>query len=286
MKLLSIDVGIKNLAVCLFEKQEYTKNFKILKWDVINIAEKDNYKCCIIEKNKQCNSTAKYIKNSICFCLKHAKKQSFQIPNAETKPAFINKQKIQKLNDIANKYNIVIEKQDKKTDIVNKINDHIHNAFFEEIGKTDATKVDLVKIGKNLATKFNDFFSDINSLEYIIIENQISPIANKMKTIQGMIVQYFIMSKIEVGNIEFISAINKLKGINKENNEEPNEEKIIKTDKEKYNDRKKLGITTCLHFLSNDNIFSEKKEFFINHKKKDDLADSFLQGIWFINNKI
>jgi len=287
MKLLSIDVGIKNLAVCLFEKQE---DFKILKWDIINIAEKDIYKCCIIEKNKECNSTAKYIKNNNCFCLKHAKKQLFQIPNIETKPAFINKQKIQKLNDIANKYNIIIEKQDKKLDIINKINDHIHFNFFEEIGKTDATKVDLVKIGKNLASKFNDFFSDITSIEYIIIENQITPIANKMKTIQGMIVQYFIMSKIEIGNIEFISAINKLKGITNTKNilseNNINKEEIIKTDKDKYNERKKLGIKTCLDFLSNDSRFSEKKDFFINHKKKDDLSDSFLQGIWFINNKL
>jgi hypothetical protein len=282
MKLLSIDVGIKNLAVCLFEKCENNK-FKIAKWDVINIAEKDTYKCSIIDKNKQCNSPAKYVKNEICFCLKHAKKQSFQIPNTESKSNFINKQKIQKLMDIASKYNIILEKQDKKIDIVNKINEYIHVNFFEEIGKTDATKVDLVKIGKNLAYKFNDFFCNINSIENIIIENQISPIANKMKTIQGMIVQYFIMSKIEVGNIEFISASNKLKGIAiiPETNEE-----IVKTDKTKYNDRKKLGITTCLEFLSNDDRFSEKKDYFMTHKKKDDLADSFLQGIWFINNRM
>ena len=30
--------------------------------------------------------------------------------------------------------------------------------------------------------------------------------------------------------------------------------------------------------------FIEKVEYFNGHKKKDDLADSFLQGMWFINN--
>ena len=36
MKILSIDVGIKNLAFCLFEKSPITEQFKITKWDTIN----------------------------------------------------------------------------------------------------------------------------------------------------------------------------------------------------------------------------------------------------------
>lgn len=286
MKILSIDVGIKNLAVCLFEKPTNTEYFKIIKWDVINIAETETYNCSIIEKNKQCTSAAKYIKNNICFCLKHSKKQPFQIPTSELKPSFINKQKIQKLIEISDKYKITIEKQHKKIDIIKSINEYILSNCFAEIGKTDATKVDLVKIGKNLANKFNDFFSDQTSIDHIIIENQISPIANKMKTIQGMIVQYFIMSKIDVGNIEFISAINKLKGIDTSNNlisENPDD---LKSEKSKYTERKKLGVRTCLDLLTNKTYFSDKKDFFLTHKKKDDLADSFLQGIWFINTKL
>ena len=34
---------------------------------------------------------------------------------------------------------------------------------------------------------------DIESITHVFIENQISPIANRMKTIQGMLAQYFIM---------------------------------------------------------------------------------------------
>jgi hypothetical protein len=93
-----------------------------------------------------------------------------------------------------------------------------------------------------------------------------------MKTIQGMIVQYFIMSNVKVDHIEFISASNKLKdcSIN---------------DKKTYSDRKKLGISKCLEMISTDFRFNEKLDYFQQHKKKDDLSDSFLQGIWFINNK-
>ena len=45
MRIISIDVGIKNLALCLFEKAENTDYFKILKWDVLNLSEQENYKC-------------------------------------------------------------------------------------------------------------------------------------------------------------------------------------------------------------------------------------------------
>ena len=47
----------------------------------------------------------------------------------------------------------------------------------------------------------------------------------------------------------------------------------------------KLGLTKCLGILTTDNRFSEHLEYFNKHKKKDDLSDSFLQGMWFINNK-
>jgi hypothetical protein len=37
--------------------------------------------------------------------------------------------------------------------------------------------------------------------------------------------------------------------------------------------------------VTNDHRFNEHLKHFQDHKKKDDLADSFLQGLWFINNK-
>lgn len=273
MRVLSIDVGIKNLAFCLFEKADYSDNFAILKWDVINVAQQEVHKCSFVEKNKICDKFAKFTKNNQCFCLKHSKKQNYVIPNTELKMSFINKQKLSKLQELVEKYSIQVDKSNKKHVLIDSLNEFINDKCFDEIGKTDASKVDLVNIGKNMATKFNELFSNINKIDYVIIENQISPIANRMKTIQGMIVQYFIMSHINVTNIEFVSASNKLKCC--ENN----------NDKLKYSDRKKLGVTKCLEFVSNDCRFSEHKDYFMKHKKKDDLADSFLQGIWFIDSK-
>ena len=274
MKILSIDVGIKNLAFCLFEKPPDSPHFNITKWDVVNISEEEEtLKCCFIEKTIRCDKPAKFVKDGDCFCLKHSKKQQYLIPTAELKQTFINKQKIQKLHDIADKYNIPYEKPIKKTELISLINQHVTQTCFTEVKKTNASKIDLIKIGWNMKIKFNNLFSNEDAIDYVIIENQISPIANRMKTIQGMIVQYFIMSTIKVDHIEFISAANKLKDC------------LVTEDKTSYTNRKKLGIAKCLEIISNDPKFNEKVNYFNTHKKKDDLSDSFLQGMWFIANR-
>lgn len=279
MKILSIDVGIKNLAFCLFEKSPTTEHFKVIKWDVVNLSEEESFKCSFIEKNIACNKPAKFKKDDKCYCVKHSKKQQYQIPTSEHKPSAINKHKIAKLYEIADTYNIKYDPKIKKTDLVILINEHIYKTYFEPIESKKANEVDLFNIGVNIKNKFNNLFKDeakpgepVGKIDYVIIENQIGPLAIRMKTIQGMIVQYFIMSNLNVEHIEFISASNKLKDCD------------VK-DKEKYSDRKKLGIAKCLGVLTTDFRFNQHVDYFNGHKKKDDLSDAFLQGLWFINNK-
>ena len=288
MKVLSIDVGIKNLAFCLFDKSPTAQQFKITKWDIINISEQeDNAKCCFVEKNVVCNKPAKFKKDDTCYCLKHSKKQTLQIPTAEQKPSFINKQKIQKLYEIAEAHNIKYEAKIKKIDLINLINDYIKNNYFQSIESKHAADVDLFNIGINIKTKFNKLFEGEENIDYVIIENQISPIATRMKTIQGMIVQYFIMSNINVKHIEFISAANKLKDcVSKDTyevNNNSNKLEAIANGKLNYSDRKKLGVNKTLEIMEKESNYGEKIEFFKAHKKKDDLADCFLQGLWFIS---
>ena len=273
MKILSIDVGIKNLAFCLFDKSLTNEHFKITTWDIIDISEQENTIICgFVEKNEICNKPAKFKKDDNCYCLKHSKKQQIQIPTLEQKATFINKQKIQKLYEIAEGHNIKYEPKTKKADLIKLINEHRTLNYFQTIESKKAAEVDLFNIGLNIKTKFNKLFENLEKIDYVIIENQIGPLAIRMKTIQGMIVQYFIMSNLNVDHIEFISASNKLKDYETK-------------DKATYSDRKKLGIAKCLEIITTDFRFNQHIEYFNKHKKKDDLSDSFLQGIWFINNK-
>jgi hypothetical protein len=269
MKILSIDVGIKNLAFCLFDKPTGEDGFKVTKWDIVNISEQEEIENCCFTA---CDKPAKFKTGDECFCLKHAKKQPMQVPSTEQTPSFINKQKIQKLYEIADSHNIKYSAKAKKTELVAAINDYIGGSYFQMIETKKAADVDLFNIGLNIKTKFNKLFDSEDKFDFVIIENQISPIATRMKTIQGMIVQYFVMANVTVDHIEFISAGNKLKDCDAK-------------DKANYSDRKKLGISKCLGIITENARFNEHVEYFNKHKKKDDLSDSFLQGIWFINNK-
>jgi hypothetical protein len=279
MKILSIDVGIKNLSFCLFEIQnldDKSNNLKILKWDNIDLTEKLESKCIEIDKNGLCDKPAKFKKEGNCYCLKHSKKHNYLQPTQELTTAYLNKQKIQNIIDIADKYKIKYENPPKKTNLIGLLTEFSNTNCYTEIQKTNASKIDLVTIGKNIQHKFDDILGEhLLSIHSIIIENQIGPIANKMKTIQGMISQYFIM-KNNIILIEFISASNKLKDFLPKDNKE-------KTD---YKQRKKLGIQTCLEIINTDFRFKEWENLINKHKKKDDFSDCFLQGMWYIKHKV
>ena len=293
MKILSVDVGIRNLSFCLFEIEDSDKTkIEIIKWDNIDLTTITENKCIEVDKKGLCDKPAKFIKpnSENCYCLKHSKKQTFLHPTSDLKPSFINKQKIQSLIEIADKYKIKYDKPAKKTNLVTLINEFILTNCFTPVQKTNASKVDLVTIGRNIQHKFDEILCDhLQSINKIIIENQIGPIANKMKTIQGMLSQYFIMRNNNI-LIDFISASNKLKDfiptVEEKAEKAEKAEKVEKVEKMDYKQRKKLGIQTTLNIVNNDFRFKIWDDFLHKHNKKDDLSDCFLQGMWYIKHKI
>jgi len=292
MKILSIDIGIKNLAFCLFEIENNI--YSVKKWDIVNIGEETSLLCGEIENDKSkaksiniCNKPAKYTKNNKCYCLKHSKKQVFRVPTKELEQSYLNKQKINNLFELAEKYNISYTKPIKKQDLIHLFNEHVLNKCFEPVNITNSNKVDIISIGKNIKKKFDEIFTTNNvydNIDVILIENQISPIANRMKTIQGMIAQYFIMNN-NTEHIEFVSSINKLKQQKPQQHDTDTEDKTQDISIKDYKSRKKQGITKCLEILTTDHRFNDQLSHFNTHKKKDDLSDAFLQGLWFINKQ-
>ena len=285
MKILSFDVGIKNLSLCLLEivngdtatsapSAPSAPAITILKWDNVNLAETTDYVCVETDKKGICGKPGKYKKDTQCYCLKHFKKIPHYNATLELSPSFIKKQQLQSLIGLCDKYNITYTTPARKAQLTNALIEYSVANCFTVIQLNNATKANLVTIGRNIQTKLDIMLSEhLATIPIIIIENQIGPIANKMKTIQGMLAQYFIMRNANV-EVEFISAGNKLKD--------------FLQDKEvlNYKQRKQLAVTTSLNIISSSECLMQWVDFFTKHSKKDDLADCFLQGIWFLRHKV
>ncbi len=342
--IISFDVGMKNLAYCIFQVCETTCKVKILKWDVINLCTPIVRKCNTLG----CTQDAKYCKTfhtTTCdndedededeegyetgekgekdeinqnqeleyeieyFCNKHAKTSKYIVPTPELNIKKIRKMKLVDIKELIVKYNfgssnsphlISEEKEEKgekhenkivntnytkskkpntntKDDFINMIKQELQTNYLEHIENVKAMDVDLVTIGKNMMQELDKVLgmgglgiTTPIDIDIAIIENQISTIASRMKTLQGMIAQYFIMK--HTPHIEFISASNKLK-------------MFMTKKKTTYTERKAESVEITAELLDTKEEFKEYKGYLNKNKKKDDLADCFLQGIYYLTIK-
>ena len=131
----------------------------------------------------------------------------------------------------------------------------------------------------NIVGKLNTI--DITFFDKVIIENQPSNINGVMKTIQYLIFSYFDLLRHwdnMVGEVILINPVHKL-----QNHTYIIDNKEVKsklTRNEKYRLTKSYGIEICKNYIKDDdNLIT----FFSSHKKKDDLADTCIQAISYIN---
>ena len=156
MKVLSIDVGMKNLAYCLFNITDDLK-YTIEKWEVLNLCNSENIICMGYKKNKEkCDKNAKYCKNLHYYCKNHAKNKGYKIPSNDINIKKIEKLKISLLKQFADKYSIPYEKKVKKVNLYEIIKTHIDENYFEFVSKTKASDFNLVEYGRELKKQFTE----------------------------------------------------------------------------------------------------------------------------------
>ena len=351
--ILSFDVGMKNLAYCLFQVSDdanNTSDYKVLQWEVINLCTPIVKKCnngglnnCVenakycktikithsedsdhngdVEDTDENENEIEYIESEY-YCNKHAKKCKFKIPPSELDITKVKKKKLVDIQGIIDKYNIkpiydishepltslvynipnipnitnvsitqlnpTIPKRQKNTkeQMLDMIKHELETNYLENIENIRADQIDLLTLGKNMMTELDKFinpYTNIDSgdigimgglekykIDIVIIENQISTIASRMKTLQGMIAQYFIMRGTPC--IEFISAANKLK-------------MFMTKKKTTYTERKIESVEVTKELLEKLPQFEKYRGCLEKNKKKDDLADCFLQGIYYLTLK-
>jgi hypothetical protein len=235
VKVLSIDVGIRNLSLAHFTA-EYTDeinplcdeyesihclknvNYTIHDWCILDISPPE-YSCC--DKTKQgkpCKKIVRWIHEGKYYCDFH--------------------------------------KQDGFTPIVS------------------ATKENrLYHINKKLINTFDNMPQLLN-IDYLLIENQPVRLNPIIKSIQMFIYSYFMIrgcvDKNNIREIKLVHAKNKLKLCTS-----LPEPKV----KSNYAKAKKKSIMMCDYLISDN---QEYIDMFNSTKKKDDLSDALLQGLWFI----
>ena len=306
-KLISFDVGIRNLAYCIFmmdiSGSGSGSTVSIQDWNVIDISrekEKENdsveLKKCSQSKSKKemnvvCLKTAKYCMGSHTFCEKHAKTSGFILPCKEFEKTQIKKLSVDSLNEFIIKWKIDLSRdlgekknlhKGDKIDIIFKwIEEHVLQKIGNSVSKKKKETLDFIQIGRNMVDHLSNI--DLADIDYVIIENQISPIANKMRTIQGMLAQIFILQNVPT--IEFVSSSNKLREYLGESKKEKEKEKDVPAVNPDYKQHKKDGIRYTKEWL--ESRFITWKPFFDSFpKKQDDLADAFLQGIWYLRKRM
>ena len=219
MRLISFDVGIKNMSYCIFDICGSRVN--IFNWGILNLLNEvvDKPTCNAMCKPKTkkdvakiCGKVAKFSKGELILCEKHGKMSDFLLPTKECSPISLKKLKVDDLKQLIQKYSVPTEPGSlSRKDLMDTLNLYFSNRCLENIvnkkGK-NSSEIDLILIGRNMKVRLDEI-PEISSVTHVIIENQISPIANRMKTIQGMLAQYFIMTNPGI-HIEFISSANKL----------------------------------------------------------------------------
>jgi hypothetical protein len=275
---LSFDVGIVNLAYCLFTKEN--NNWKILDWDIIDISERDVIKC-------QCGAKPSFIHLDQYYCKTHCKKLE---PNKKFEELYIELPEKSKCTfehngeicgrkstytDLKEMYCVTHAKQCyKKYESQNKLT---------EYKQKSVKKLDFDDVRLKLIQKLDDK-KILLSANVVVIENQPSMKNPVMKSISNTIYTYFLIRGIidkkhdsAINVVKFMSPSNKLKIVT--DGESKQLVALKGTDESKaYKLTKALGVKYTRELLAHLPDWINK---FNTFKKKDDLADAFLQGAYY-----
>lgn len=320
-RILSFDIGIKNLAYCHLETTADASTCNILDWRVINLMSTINesvtdvsYTCsCPLSHSTKkqvilCGKLAKFQSppaidgsggNPIHYlCERHAKSHStFLIPKKSMEESYLIKRKNPELLKLIQDLGIStpVPSNAKKSDLVSLLRAHYTSLMLIPIGREpeavgSAMEIDLITLGRNMMTILNrlELFRT-HPPTHVIMENQISTIAARMKTIQGELTMYFLMRFPGV-KIEYISSRNKLKDFTGPTTTTPRSTTTTTTTttnvpKSVYRKHKEDAVIYTRQLLTSTPTM-RSWESVLNHKKKDDLADCFLQGIWYVKKKL
>lgn len=292
MKVLSWDVGIINLAFCLIDYNKDTKDYKILDWDIINLTDREKMKCT------ECNANPSFYQEiTDKYYCKHHNKNALTTPptfeslfnncHTNVECCFEGKNKCTKKSKF-----ILTDKNENYCNVHGKSKyTSLTNSY--KLVKHTKKGIDKMSMDDFLLRLVRELEKRPNLLDcdYVFIENQPTMKNPRMKTISVTLYNYYIIRGIIDRNItksilqavHFMAPSNKLKLANDGDKTELVKVKNNDDESKTYKLTKSLGVKYCLEMIKQ---FPEWVIKFNSHKKKDDLADCFLQGMYALINKL
>lgn len=154
--------------------------------------------------------------------------------------------------------------------------------LFEDVSEpTNVKKITIEEIATRLLSMLQVLFTD-HTYDYVLIENQPVQKNPTMKSVQMMIYSFFMLQRLSLDSlceVRFINAGNKVKLLrNLPETPEISELKKIATP---YKRNKKLAVVIARYYLAGmeQPTMTEKLR---QTSKQDDLCDSFLQAVYFV----
>ena len=310
MKIISYDVGIKNLAYCICDE-----NMKIIKWDIIDLLNTNN-KCSF------CDNNADLLFYKYKLCKDHKKKvEELKEPSTE---------KVDKDDKC------VVCLKNAKCKLGSAFFCNLHRKSFEtknyKIKETNVScdKISTAQFKYNLVTAL-DQLPELSEIDTVLIENQPSFKNPKMKAIADTLYAYYLIrcavdkklfdfedihliapnQKLKLSPIpemegkdepkEEVKKVRKSKKVIEnitskpdedveskvaeskvavgEVNSKPEDSKLVKEEPKKmsYKQGKEFAVKKCLSLID-----AQHKTFLSTHKKKDDLCDCYLQAYHYL----
>jgi len=252
MRLISFDVGLRNLAFCVMEGTN-RKDVKIIHWDLIDVMAEgsghDAPKCF------KCKKPANWLKvdGDTYACTRHRPKNGTPVTKAS-----LNKKTIDTLKTEAEGCGLT---GTTKKSLVEVLYKHYSQGVWKRCIKStkQCSVVDLsAPISHSLELRRKLW----EGADLVACEQQPD---KRMLCVQAMIHMWFVCQKMKcVG----VSASHKLTNIT-----------TLEDHTKTYKGRKKTGILHATQLVP-----EVWKTYMLKHPKKDDLADCFLQGLWIMEN--
>ena len=288
---LSVDVGKRNLALC-----EMNAEGVIQSWRNLDLAcsgeESGNRGIC---EQADCPTKATHRLGLTFLCRKHLRGRAEPCTSTGAKdlaPAALKKMTKPQLVAVASKYDVQLAPL--KKDLLGNLLTYVREECFTPLSAQaclapSSAEPTLAHDARTMYTTLRQFYQ--RPFDYVIIENQLGHIATKNMELQAMLCVCFAALSPSA-EIRFVNATNKLRAeVGKKRARTEGEEKGEKGEKgekakplsaaQRKKQRKKDAVSACLDRLPTGN--SAWLDHFAQSSKKDDLADSYLQGVWFLS---